>query len=104
DISPTRTMYGLSSQAFATAYYHWYFLIQPFDFPETLIGAQPKYYLRRKLSGLGGGLDRFDPRALAEYERCFCNPETIHSTCEDYRAAASIELDHDEVDVNAGRK
>ena len=95
DISPTRTMYAGTNQAFATAYYHWFFLIQPFDLPERLIGADPVYYLRRKLGGWGTGLAHFDPRALAEYERCFKDPATIHATCEDYRAAASIDLLHD---------
>ena len=95
DISPTRTMYAHTDQAFATAYYHWFFLIQPYDLPERLIGADPSYYLRRKLGGWGTGLDHFDARALAEYERCFADPATIHATCEDYRAAASIDLVHD---------
>ena len=95
DISPTRTMYGRTDRAFATAYYHWFFLIQPFDLPERLIGADPVYYLRRKLGGWGTGLEHFDPRALAEYERCFRNPATVHASCEDYRAAASIDLEHD---------
>jgi len=95
DISPTRTMYARTDRAFATAYYHWFFLIQPFDLPERLIGADPAYYLRRKLGGWGTGLEHFDARALAEYERCFANPETIHASCEDYRAAASIDLEHD---------
>ena len=104
DISPTRTMYARTDQAFATAYYHWFFLIQPFDLPERLIGSDPAYYLRRKLGGWGSGLDCFDPRALAEYERCFRDPATIHATCEDYRAAASIDLEHDDADVAAGRK
>jgi haloacetate dehalogenase len=95
DISPTRTMYARTDQAFATAYYHWFFLIQPFDLPERLIGADPVYYLRRKLGGWGTGLTHFDARALAEYERCFSDPHTIHASCEDYRAAASIDLVHD---------
>ena len=95
DISPTRTMYAATDMAFATAYYHWFFLIQPFDLPERLIGADSTYYLHKKLGGWGTGLDHFDPRALAEYERCYRNPETIHASCEDYRAAASIDLEHD---------
>jgi haloacetate dehalogenase len=95
DIAPTRTMYAHTDQAFATAYYHWFFLIQPSDLPERLIGADPVYFLHRKLGGWGTGLAHFDPRALAEYERCFSNPETIHASCEDYRAAASIDLEHD---------
>lgn len=102
DISPTRIMYGQADTAFATAYYHWYFLIQPFDLPERLIGSDPVYYLRRKLAGWGSaGLSIFDPRALAEYERCFSDPATIHATCEDYRAAAGIDLEHDAADDEA---
>jgi len=88
-------MYERTDRAFATAYYHWFFLIQPFDLPERLIGADPVYYLHRKLGGWGTGLAHFDPDALAEYERCFRNPEAIHASCEDYRAAASIDLEHD---------
>jgi haloacetate dehalogenase len=104
DISPTRAMYLGTTQAFATAYYHWFFLIQPFDLPERLIGADPGYYLRRKLGGWGSSASVFDPRAFAEYERCFADTATIHATCEDYRAAASIDLEHDAADVAAGRK
>jgi haloacetate dehalogenase len=104
DISPTRTMYGKTDKAFATAYYHWFFLIQPFDLPERLIASDPGYYLRKKTGGWGSAANIFDPRAFAEYERCFAQPETIHATCEDYRAAASIDLEHDDADVAAGRK
>jgi haloacetate dehalogenase len=95
DIAPTSIMYAKTDKAFATAYYHWFFLIQPFDFPERLIGADPRYYLRTKLAAWSSGLRHFDAQALAEYERCFSNPETIHATCEDYRAAAGIDLEHD---------
>jgi haloacetate dehalogenase len=98
DISPTRTMYERTDFAFARAYYHWFFLIQPFDLPERLIGADPVYYLHRKLGGWGTGLVHFDADALAEYERCFRDSETIHATCEDYRAAATIDLEHDAKD------
>jgi haloacetate dehalogenase len=101
DISPTRIMYGRTDKAFATAYYHWFFLIQPFDLPEKLIGADPVYYLRKKIRGWSSGDVEFDARALAEYERCFSDPATIHATCEDYRAAATIDLEHDAAD--AGR-
>jgi haloacetate dehalogenase len=104
DISPTRMMYGATNMAFATAYYHWFFLIQPFDLPEKLIGADPVYYLRRKIGAWSSSVAHFDPRALAEYERCFRDPATIHASCEDYRAAASIDLEHDEVDIAAGNK
>lgn len=98
DISPTRIMYEKTTQAFATAYYHWFFLIQPFDLPERLIGADPVYYLHRKLGGWGTGIAHFDGRAMAEYERCFRDPAAIHASCEDYRAAASIDLVQDAED------
>lgn len=98
DISPTATMYAHTDRTFATAYYHWFFLIQPFDLPERLIGADPVYYLHRKLGGWGTGLVHFDADALAEYERCFRDSETIHASCEDYRAAATIDLEHDAKD------
>ena len=101
DISPTRIMYEGTDQAFATAYYHWFFLIQPFDLPERLIGADPIYYLHKKIGGWSSGLAHFDPRALAEYERGFSDPATIHATCEDYRAAATIDLEHDVADSHA---
>jgi haloacetate dehalogenase len=100
DIVPTLKVFTTINQTVATAYYHWFFLIQPFDFPERLIGADPEFYLRRKLLGLsGGGFNDFDPEAVAEYIRCFRNPATIHASCEDYRAAASIDLEHDRADL-----
>ncbi|HTP97685.1 MAG TPA: alpha/beta hydrolase [Casimicrobiaceae bacterium] len=104
DISPTRLMYGQTDMEFARLYYHWFFLIQPFDLPERLIGADPAYYLRRKTGSWGSSSSFFDPRAYAEYERCYRDPATIHATCEDYRASATIDLAHDDVDVAAGRK
>jgi haloacetate dehalogenase len=96
-------MYRRTDMAFAQAYYHWFFLAQPYDLPEHLIGLDPDFYLERKLSGWGSaGLGIFAPAAMAEYRRCFRDPATIHATCEDYRAAASIDLAHDEADL--GRK
>jgi haloacetate dehalogenase len=99
DISPTATMYAHTDMAFATAYYHWFFLIQPYDLPERLIAADPAYYLRKKLGGWGSSTEHFDPRAYAEYERCFSDPATIHASCEDYRASATLDLEHDTADV-----
>jgi haloacetate dehalogenase len=100
DISPTLTMYERTTMEFARAYYHWFFLIQPAPVPEQLIGSAPSFYLRSKLGGWGSdGLARFDARALAEYERCFADPRAIHAMCEDYRAAATIDLVHDRADA-----
>lgn len=99
DISPTRVMFERTDQAFALAYYHWFFLAQPHDLPERLIGADPAYYLALKMKRWSAGETAFfDPRAWAEYERCFADPATIHASCEDYRAAASIDLAHDRAD------
>lgn len=102
DISPTLTMYERTDMEFARAYYHWFFLIQPQPLPERLIAAEPAFYLRSKLGGWGShGLELFDVRALAEYERCIGDPATVHAMCEDYRAAASIDLEHDRDDGQA---
>ena len=103
DIVPTRHVFGTVGQDLATAYYHWFFFIQPYDLPETLIGADPSYYLRKKLGGWGTSLETFAPEALTEYERCF-DAATIHASCEDYRASASIDVVHDEADLVEGRK
>ncbi len=98
DIAPTRKMFAETNQSFATDYYHWFFLIQPHGFPETLIGANPEVYLRQKM-GKFGAAEAFTPGAWAEYLRCF-TPDAIHATCEDYRAAAGIDLEHDEADLD----
>lgn len=96
DISPTRTMYEATNKEFATLYYHWFFLIQPAPIPETLIGNSASFLLRTTLGGWGSSGAKFiDEAAMAEYERCFCRPDAIHAACEDYRAAASIDLEHD---------
>lgn len=104
DIIPTREVFATVDKDLATAYYHWFFFIQAYDLPETLIGADPVYYLRKKLGGWGTSLKTFAPEALAEYERCFRDPHTIHASCEDYRAAVSIDLVHDEANAAEGRK
>jgi haloacetate dehalogenase len=96
DIAPTATMYAKTDRRFATAYFHWFFLIQPFDLPERLIGGDPDYYLTRNWRGRTPGI--FTDAAVAEYKRCFRDPATIHATCEDYRAAAGIDLEHDAAD------
>ena len=99
DIAPTYKMYMTADKQFATVYYHWFFLIQPDDHPERLIGAQPEYFLRSRLERWSGDPSAFTPEAVAEYVRCFCDPASIHATCEDYRASASIDLQHDEADM-----
>ena len=101
DIVPTRTIFRATDQAIATGYYHWFFLIQPAPLPERLIGADPVFYLHSKLRQWSAGKDTslFAAAALREYERCFSDAATIRSSCEDYRAAATIDLAHDEADL-----
>lgn len=100
DIVPTHKLYNDVTKEMASVYYHWFFLIQPAPFPETLIGNNPEFFLNSMLGRLKP--QAITPEAFAEYLRCFSNPATIHGTCEDYRAAASIDLLHDEAD--RGRK
>ena len=105
DIAPTLDMYGATGMDFARAYYHWFHLIQPAPLPEKMIGGCALDYLHAKLGGWGtGGLAHLEPQALADYERCFCRPEAIHAACEDYRAAASIDLVHDRASREAGQR
>lgn len=99
DIAPTYQMYTTADMEFATAYYHWFFFIQPYDIPERLIGADPGYFLRKKLSQWGRDESAFPPDVVAEYVRCFGDPAAIHASCEDYRASATIDLRHDEADM-----
>ena len=95
DIAPTRHMVEHADASFATGYYHWFFLAQPDGLPERLIGADPEAYLREKLARWSGPDGSFDEDAVAEYVRCFARPEVLHATCEDYRAALTVDLEHD---------
>jgi haloacetate dehalogenase len=103
DIAPTLAMYEQTTMAFARAYWHWFFLVQPEPLPERMIGADPELFLRTKLRSAAQGRWPFDERALGEYLRCFRDPATIHASCEDYRAAAGVDLEHDRADRDAGR-
>ena len=104
DIAPTLAMYENTSQAFATAYWHWFFLIQPPPLPEALIESDPVRYLRSVMGKRHAGLAAFSPAALAEYGRCVKIAGTARSICEDYRASATIDLEHDRLDVAALQK
>jgi haloacetate dehalogenase len=99
DIAPTAVMYALTDKEFATRYFWWFFLIQPFDLPERMIGADVRSFLRTHIDGQMADASAVDAETFEEYLRCYANPATIHSVCEDYRAAASIDLDHDAADA-----
>ncbi|GLU32776.1 alpha/beta hydrolase [Trinickia caryophylli] len=104
DIAPTLAMYEGTTRAFATAYFHWFFLIQPEPLPETLIGADPRVYVERVMGSRHAGLAPFAPEALNAYVDALCQPGAVHAMCEDYRASATIDLDHDRADIERGRR
>jgi haloacetate dehalogenase len=98
DIVPTYRLYADSSREFGTAYFWWFLLIQPAPLPETLIGNSVEFWLSAKLDKASAGA--ITSAAFTEYLRCFRDPETIHASCEDYRAGASIDLVHDRADLH----
>ncbi|WP_367394769.1 alpha/beta fold hydrolase [Cupriavidus sp. Agwp_2] len=104
DIAPTLAMYERTSMAFAAAYWHWFFLIQPTPFPETLINAEPEFYLQKLVGLRQAGPSPFAPDAMAAYVAAMRDPARVHAMCEDYRAAATIDLEHDRADREAGRR
>jgi len=100
DIVPTLHMLSNIPLKWAVDSYHWFFMAQPYDYPEKMIEAYGfERYIRRKLDKPGVGLSAFTPEAMAEYIRC-CTRENIHSVCEDYRAAVGIDLEHDRADLD----
>ena len=104
DIAPTLAMYAQTTEAFARAYWHWFFLIQSQPLPERLIAANPAAYVTDVMGNRSAGLAPFDARALAEYQRCLALPGAAHGLCEDYRASAGIDLVHDREDIAQGRR
>ena len=94
DISPTLKVFQGTDQALATAFYHWFFLIQAAPMPERMIGSMRRDYLLGRIGRGPGGLRHFPQAVQREYVRCF-DARGIHGSCEDYRAAATIDLVHD---------
>jgi haloacetate dehalogenase len=99
DISPTLKMYQNTTKQFATAYWHWFFLIQEAPLPERMLQGHAPWYILRRLGRGPSGVKHFSKEAIIEYTRVFRDPRTIHATCEDYRAAATIDLMHDKQDA-----
>lgn len=104
DIAPTLAMYEATDRAFATAYFHWFLLIQPEPLPELLIGSQPDAYVERVMGSRHAGLALFAPHALQAYRDALKQPGAVHAMCEDYRASATIDLEHDRADIECGKK
>ncbi|MEM9209624.1 MAG: alpha/beta hydrolase [Pseudomonadota bacterium] len=104
DIAPTLAMYEQTSETFARAYWHWFFLIRPAPLPELLIESDPALYLRAVMGNRSAGMTPFSKDALAEYLRCLELPGTATAICEDYRASAGIDLEHDRADRESQRR
>lgn len=101
DILPTLEHFRRADMRFGLGYWHWFFLAQPYDLPERLIGADPDEYWFRHTSREPKPRDFFAPEALEDYLAAFRDPATRHAICEDYRAAATIDCAHDEADYGA---
>jgi len=104
DVAPTLAMYEKTSFEFARAYWHWFFLVRPAPFPETMINADADLYLKQTIGARSAGLKPFTPEAYAEYLRCLQIPGTAHGICEDYRASVTIDLEHDRESLANGQK
>jgi haloacetate dehalogenase len=104
DIIPQHHLLNNVTRQWVTFSWHWFFNIQPYDLPERMMGADPDWFIGKKLAKTEQGLSFFDKEALAEYTRCFRDPDTIHAICEDYRATFGIDLEMDTIDFEAGRK
>jgi haloacetate dehalogenase len=104
DIIPQHYLLNHMTKEWGRFSWHWLFNIQPEPLPEKMMGADPDWFVERKLAKTTQGLGFFNKEALAEYKRCFRNPETIHAVCEDYRATFGVDLDMDTKDFAAGRK
>ena len=104
DISPTLAMYEQTNMEFARSYWWWFWLIQPAPFPESMVAGAPETYLRKKIGWGHAGMKPFTEETYAAYLAYVSDPATMHAMCEDYRAAASIDLEHDRADRAAGRR
>jgi haloacetate dehalogenase len=102
DVSPTLKMFESTNLAFATAYYHWFMMLQPPPLPEKMLAGQVPFNILGRVGRTEPDLSAFDPQAIDAYVRAFADPRAIHASCEDYRAAGTIDLEHDRAD--RGRK
>lgn len=99
DAVPNAEAWRRVDRNFMLGWWHWAFLAQPAPLPERLIGADPEWYLTRDAERIAP----WAPEALAEYVRCYSDPETLHAICEDYRAGATIDFAHDDADRGTRR-
>jgi haloacetate dehalogenase len=104
DVVPTRHALRTVDLAFSLGYWHWFFLAQPEPLPEHQIGADPDGWVRGRIASGRRGGQPFDAQAVDEYVRCFRQPAAIHASCEDYRAAATLDLADDDAAAARGQR
>ena len=104
DIVPQHHLLNNVTRAWGTFSWHWFFNIQPEPLPEKMMGADPDWFIEKKLAKTAQGLSFFGKEALEAYKRCFRNPQTVHAICEDYRATFGVDLEMDTKDFDAGKK
>ncbi len=104
DISPTLRMFERTDMEFARAYYHWFLMLQPPPLPEQMLAGKVPFNILGRVGRAEADLSKFSDEAVQEYVRCFSDPAAIHASCEDYRAAGTIDLVHDRADRAAGHK
>ena len=98
DVVPSYKLYTNLTKEFATVYFHWFLLVQQTPLPETILESSAEFFLRTWLfNSLIPGV--ITAEAFAVYLRCFKNPATLHAMCEDYRAGATIDLEHEKADL-----
>lgn len=102
DILPTSEVYATTDRQLATMYFHWFFLIRPHRLAEQLIDANPDAWMENVLGLAGGAETSMSDEDVEHYKSYFRDPAVVHATCEDYRAGASVDLEHDALD--AGRR
>jgi haloacetate dehalogenase len=96
-------MFECTDLAFATAYYHWFLMLQPPPIPERMLAGQVPLYILGRVGRAEPDLRKFSKEAIAEYKRCFSDPRAIHASCEDYRAAGTIDLEHAKTEERSSR-
>jgi haloacetate dehalogenase len=103
DIVPTGEAFRRTDMKFGLAFWVWFLLAQPYDLPERVLGANPRLFLDYMLDSWAADPSAFTPEARAEYARTFADAATLHAICEEYRAASTLDCEHDEADRGARR-
>lgn len=106
DVVPTGEVWSRADAQLSLLYWHWAFLAQPAPLPERMIGADPDAFfdLHVRRLGLGRAPGRYPPEVMAAYRRVLDDPGVVEAICEDYRAGAGVDREHDEADRQRQRR